>query len=55
MQASYEQYLRQLVTHLVKAIENLHGKYAVTVKDILTERDQQAELLAGFLQGLGYE
>jgi type I restriction enzyme M protein len=55
MQASYEQYLRQLVTHLVKAVENLHGKYAVTVKDILTERDQQAELLDGFLRGLGYE
>jgi type I restriction enzyme M protein len=55
MQASFEQYLRQLVTHLVKAIENLHGKYAVTVKDILVERDQQAELLDGFLQELGYE
>lgn len=55
MQASYDQYLRQLVTHLVKAVENLHGKYAVTVKDILTERDQQAELLDGFLQELGYE
>jgi type I restriction enzyme M protein len=55
MQASFEQYLRQLVTHLVKAIENLHSKYAVTVKDILTERDQQVELLDGFLQELGYE
>jgi len=55
MQASFDQYLRQLVTHLVKAVENLHGKYAVTVKDILTERDQQAELLGGFLQELGYE
>lgn len=55
MLASFEQYLRQLVTHLVKAVENLHGKYAVTVKDILTERDQQAELLDGFLQELGYE
>jgi type I restriction enzyme M protein len=55
MQASFDQYLRQLVTHLVKAVENLHGKYAVTVKDILTDRDQQAELLDGFLQDLGYE
>ena len=55
MQSSFEQYLRQLVTHLVKAIENLHSKYAVTVKDILTERDQQAELLDGFLKELGYE
>jgi type I restriction enzyme M protein len=55
MQASFDQYLRQLVTHLIKAVENLHGKYAVTVKDILTERDQQAELLDSFLQELGYE
>lgn len=55
MQASFDQYLRQLVTHLVQSVENLHGKYAVTVKDILTERDQQAELLDGFLQELGYE
>lgn len=55
MQISFDQYLRQLVTHLVKAVENLHGKYAVTVKDILSERDQQAELLDGFLQELGYE
>ncbi|MEY8198139.1 MAG: N-6 DNA methylase [Colwellia sp.] len=55
MQASFEQYLRQIITHLIKAVENLHGKYAVTVKDILTERDQQAGLLDGFLQELGYE
>ena len=55
MQDSFDQYLRQLVTHLVKAVENLHGKYAVTVKDILAERDQQAVLLDGFLQELGYE
>jgi type I restriction enzyme M protein len=55
MQASFDQYLRQLVTHLVKAVENLYGKYAVTVKDILNERDQQAEMLDGFMQELGYE
>lgn len=55
MQSSYNQFLRQIVTQLVKAIENLHEKYAVTVKDILSERDQQAELLDGFLQELGYE
>jgi type I restriction enzyme M protein len=55
MQASFDQYLRQIVTHLVKTVENLHNKYAVTVKDILAERDQQAELLDDFLQELGYE
>lgn len=51
----FDQYLRQLAGHLVKAIENLYSKYAVTVKAILSERDQQAALLDGFLQELGYE
>jgi type I restriction enzyme M protein len=54
MQESFNQYLRQLVSQLVKAVENLHGKYAVTVKDILSERDEQAALLGDFLQELGY-
>jgi len=55
MQESFNQYLRQLVTQLVKAVENLHNKYAVTVKDIVSERDEQAILLDEFLQELGYE
>ncbi|MFT7413057.1 MAG: type I restriction enzyme M protein [Paraglaciecola sp.] len=55
MQESFNQYLRQLVSQFVKAVENLHGKYAITVKDILTERDEQAALLNSFLQELGYE
>ena len=55
MQASFNQYLRQLVSQLVNAVENLHNKYAVTVKDIISERDQQANLLNNFLQELGYE
>ncbi|OUS09078.1 restriction endonuclease subunit S [Gammaproteobacteria bacterium 42_54_T18] len=55
MQEGFNQYLRQLISHLVKAVENLHGKYAVTVKDILAERDEQAVLLGGFLRELGYE
>ncbi|MDP5212079.1 N-6 DNA methylase [Pseudoalteromonas tunicata] len=52
---SYAHYLRQLVTHLIKAVENLHNKYAITAKDILAEREQQATLLNGFLVELGYE
>ena len=52
---AFNQYLRQIISQLVKAVENLHGKYAVTVKAILSERDQQAALLDGFLQELGYE
>ncbi|MDO6444197.1 N-6 DNA methylase [Colwellia sp. 1_MG-2023] len=55
MVASYAHYLRQLVTQLAKAAENIHNKYAITTKDILTERDQQAALFNGFLQELGYE
>jgi type I restriction enzyme M protein len=55
MQKSFNQYLRQLVSQLVKAGENLHNKYAVTVKDILSSRDQQAILLDGFFEELGYE
>lgn len=55
MVASYAHYLLQLVTEIVKAIESLHNKYAVTVKDILTNRDQQAALLNDFLVELGYE
>jgi type I restriction enzyme M protein len=55
MQESFNQYLRQLISQLIKAVENLHNKYAVTVKDILSERDQQSTLLDGFLKELGYE
>jgi type I restriction enzyme M protein len=55
MQESFNQYLRQLVTQLVKAVENLHNKYAVTVKDILNERDKESTLLDSFLLELGYE
>lgn len=55
LEKGFDQYLRQLLSHLVKAVENLQGKYAVTVKDILAERDQQAALLDGFLKELGYE
>lgn len=55
MDASFNQYLRQLIGHLIKSVENLHSKYAVTVKDILAERDEQTALLDGFLQELGYE
>lgn len=51
----FNQYLRQLISQLVKSVENMHSKYAVTVKTILAERDQQAALLDGFLQELGYE
>ena len=55
MTDSYAQYLRQLVTQLIKVVENLHNKYAITAKDILAEREHQSTLLNGFLVELGYE
>lgn len=55
LQAELEAYLRAFTTDLIKSVENLHNKYAVTVKQILSERDKQAELLDGFMRELGYE
>ena len=36
-------------------LENLHNKYAITTKEIITALDQQASLLDDFLMELGYE
>jgi type I restriction enzyme M protein len=55
MVASYAHYLGQLVTQLVKVVENLHNKYAITVKEIRSKRDQQATLMDSFFVSLGYE
>jgi type I restriction enzyme M protein len=55
MVTSYAYYLRNFVSQLIKAVENLHNKYAVTVKDILTERGEQVTALNQFLVELGYE
>jgi type I restriction enzyme M protein len=52
--ASYRQYLRADQRACVAAIENLWGKYAVTAKQIETERDQAAGELQAFLVELGY-
>ena len=51
----YDGYLRQRQRELIAAVENLHNKYAVTVKQILAERDAQADQLNQFLVELGYE
>jgi len=53
--AEYQGYLRQYRQGFVAKVENLWSKYSVTVKEILTERDQEAELLNQFLVELGYE
>ena len=52
---SYGQYLRADQRACVASIENLWGKYAVTAKQIESERDQAAEELHDFLVELGYE
>ena len=52
---SYRQYLRADQRACVAAIENLWGKYAVTAKQIGTERDKAAQALQAFLVELGYE
>ena len=51
----FDSYLRQYQRDFIATIENLHGKYAVTAKMILAERDKEAEELNQFLVELGYE
>lgn len=51
----YDEYLRQYHRGLIAAIENLWDKYAVTAKDIHSEREQAAEELDRYLVELGYE
>jgi type I restriction enzyme M protein len=52
---TYEGYLRADQRASVAALENLHGKYAVTAKQIEAQRDEAAAKLKGFLVELGYE
>ncbi len=51
----YNAYIRAYLQGLTKAVDKLWDKYAVTLKEILAERDQVAEELDGFLRELGYE
>ena len=53
--AEYQGYLRQYRQGFVAKVENLWSKYSVTVKEVLAERDKEAELLNQFLVELGYE
>ena len=52
---TYEGYLRADQRTCIAALENLHGKYAVTAKQIEAKRDEAAAKLRGFLVELGYE
>ena len=51
----FDGYIRAYQRTLIAAVENLHNKYAVTAKEILAERDEQAQQLNQFLVELGYE
>jgi type I restriction enzyme M protein len=51
----YSAYIRAYLQGLTKAIENLWDKYAVTMKEILVERDRVATEMDGHLKELGYE
>lgn len=52
---SYRHYLRADQRACIATIENLWSKYAVTAKQIETERDKAAQALQEFLVELGYE
>ncbi|ALZ77325.1 N-6 DNA methylase [Rheinheimera sp. F8] len=51
----YQSYVRALLLDRIAAIENLHRKYQVTAKGIITKREQEASKLADFMKELGYE
>ncbi|WP_087019681.1 type I restriction-modification system subunit M [Thaumasiovibrio subtropicus] len=51
----YQNYVRALLLDRIAAIENLHRKYQVTAKSIITKRELEASKLAGFMKELGYE
>ncbi len=51
----YRDYLNEYRRNSVSEIENLWDKYAVTLNDILKERDKVSAELNSFLEELGYE
>jgi type I restriction enzyme M protein len=48
-------YLTQYRQSFVAAVENLYGKYSITLKSLLTEREVENQVLNQFLIELGYE
>jgi type I restriction enzyme M protein len=51
---TYRAYLDADRRAITAAVENLHDKYAVTVREIETARDKAAAELGGYLKALGY-
>ncbi|WMJ74105.1 class I SAM-dependent DNA methyltransferase [Cytophagaceae bacterium ABcell3] len=52
---TFDGYLKQHVQAFVAAVENLYGKYSITLKQLETERDEEKAMLDKFLMELGYE
>jgi type I restriction enzyme M protein len=55
LRGTYERFLRAHQRAFLKALENLHAKYAVTATEIEQQRDAATAKLKGFLEELGYE
>ncbi len=55
LQSRYKAYVKNFVNEYTAAVQNLKAKYAVTLKDILEERNREANELDAFLKELGYE
>lgn len=53
--ATYNTYLKQYLQAFIAAIENLHTKYSVTLKQLEAERDAEKQVLDLFLKELGYD
>jgi type I restriction enzyme M protein len=51
---TYQSYLREHQRACLAALENLHGKYAVTAADIQRRRDAAMAKLKWFMEDLGY-
>lgn len=50
----YSGYLKRYRQPFIDSVGGLFGKYQVTLRDIIQERDKSAAQLDGFLVGLGY-
>ncbi len=48
-------YLKQYLQGFVADVENLHNKYSVTLKNLITDREKETQLLNQYLNELGYE
>jgi type I restriction enzyme M protein len=55
LQLQYNGYVKAFINSYIVRVQNLFIKYEVTIKSILSSRDDEAEKLNKFLMELGYE